>query len=156
MTYNKGMEIAFGRVEEAKGKWGRLEEWKRRTGITFGFVVFFGLSISMLGVGAAHANDCPVEKMVPIYLIGNRKLFPQTVICQREIILHYSCWGQQPDHDDTENDNPSLLRVQVRQDQLRVRGRRIQLQQQNRRRRRRRRREQQVRVLRPTHPQGRR
>jgi len=45
-------------------------KWTKTSGITCSFVIFALLNISMVWVGADALDECNVERMVPIYLIG--------------------------------------------------------------------------------------
>ena len=50
-----------------------LNDWRKQSGITCSFVIFAALNIAMMVVGIRNLRDCPAEKMVPIYLIGERQ-----------------------------------------------------------------------------------
>ena len=47
-----------------------VDDWRKKSGITCTFAIFAALNIAMVWVGADAFNLCPVEKMVPTYLIG--------------------------------------------------------------------------------------
>lgn len=47
-----------------------VQDWRKKSGITCTFVLFAALNVAMVWVGADAVGHCPVEKMVPTYLIG--------------------------------------------------------------------------------------
>ena len=48
-----------------------VDDWRKKSGITCTFAIFAALNVAMVWVGADAVGACPVEKMVPNYLIGN-------------------------------------------------------------------------------------
>ncbi len=47
-----------------------VDDWRKKSGVTCSFVIFAALNIAMVWVGADAINQCPIQKMVPTYLIG--------------------------------------------------------------------------------------
>ena len=62
---------AMTEEEERKAKWGTaLNDWRKKSGLTCSFVIFTALNIAMMTIGIMGLHRCPIQKMVPIYLIG--------------------------------------------------------------------------------------
>ena len=47
-----------------------LNDWRKQSGLTCSFIVFAALNVAFMYVGITNLDNCPVEKMVPIYLVG--------------------------------------------------------------------------------------
>ena len=47
-----------------------MNDWCKKSGITASFVIFGALNIGMMYVGIRSVDKCPVEQMIPNYLIG--------------------------------------------------------------------------------------
>ena len=56
---------------------GAMEDWRKKTGLSCCFFFFATLNLGMVFVGgnAIDHKLCPVEPMVPIYLIGKYSPF---------------------------------------------------------------------------------
>lgn len=49
---------------------GCMNDWRKQSGITCSFLVFSALNIGMMVVGIQAVHKCPVQPMIPNYLIG--------------------------------------------------------------------------------------
>ena len=47
-----------------------VDDWRKKSGVTCSFVIFAALNIAMVWIGADAINQCPIEPMVPTYLVG--------------------------------------------------------------------------------------
>ena len=47
-----------------------VNDWRKRSGLTFSFLVFAALNIVMMYVGIISVDKCPIQQMIPNYLIG--------------------------------------------------------------------------------------
>ena len=47
-----------------------LNDWRKQSGLTCSFIIFAALNVAFMYVGITNLHSCPVEKMVPIYLVG--------------------------------------------------------------------------------------
>ena len=52
------------------GCFGGINERRKQYGFTFTFVVFAALNIGMMYSGIVTIHKCPIEPMIPNYLIG--------------------------------------------------------------------------------------
>lgn len=52
-----------------------VADWRKKSGITCSFVIFAALNIAMVWIGADALHLCPIQPMVPTYLVGNMYLF---------------------------------------------------------------------------------
>ena len=66
-----------------------LNDWRKQSGLTCSFIIFAALNVAFMYVGITNLHSCPVEKMVPIYLVGKGQvshaslftlLFPQFTV----------------------------------------------------------------------------
>ena len=60
--------------DERRSRLGGMNDWRKQSGITCSFVIFAGLNIGMMYVGINSVDKCPIEQMIPNYLIGKKKL----------------------------------------------------------------------------------
>ena len=64
--------------EEKKFAWfslGSMDNLRKKSGLSCSFIIFAALNIAMAAVGAEAINDCPVDPMIPIYLIGKSNVY---------------------------------------------------------------------------------
>ena len=47
-----------------------VDDWRKKSGVTCSFVIFAALNIAMVWIGADAIYQCPIEPMVPTYLVG--------------------------------------------------------------------------------------
>ena len=47
-----------------------LNDYRKKAGLSFSFLVFAALNITMVYNGANNLKKCPGEPMVPVYLLG--------------------------------------------------------------------------------------
>lgn len=47
-----------------------VDEWRKRPGLPCCWIVFAALNIAMMVIGIERLDECPIEPMIPIYLIG--------------------------------------------------------------------------------------
>lgn len=46
-----------------------MDDWRKKSGFSCSFIIFAALNTAMVAVGGEALNGCPLEHMVPIYLI---------------------------------------------------------------------------------------
>ena len=59
--------------ENKKQSWlelGSIDDWRKKSGLSCSFFIFAALNIAMIVVGGDALFLCPVQPMVPVYLIG--------------------------------------------------------------------------------------
>jgi len=58
-------------TEASRGCFGlcALNDYRKKSGLTCSFIIFTALNITMVVIGGENLQKCPVEHMVPIYLI---------------------------------------------------------------------------------------
>ena len=50
---------------------GSMDNLRKKSGLSCSFIIFAALNIAMVAVGGEAVNLCPIDPMIPIYLIGN-------------------------------------------------------------------------------------
>ena len=55
---------------EEKNSSSEAQDWRKKSGLSCSFFVFAALNLAMVIVGSDAAYLCPVQPMVPVYLIG--------------------------------------------------------------------------------------
>ena len=51
---------------------GSIDNWRKKSGLSCSFVIFATLNIAMVAVGADTLNQCTVDHMIPVYLVGEK------------------------------------------------------------------------------------
>ena len=49
---------------------GSMDNLRKKSGLSCSFIIFAALNIAMVVVGGEAVNLCPIDPMIPIYLIG--------------------------------------------------------------------------------------
>ncbi len=49
---------------------GKMDDWRKKSGLSCSFFIFAALNTAMVVVGAKALKLCPLQTMIPIYLIG--------------------------------------------------------------------------------------
>ena len=55
---------------EEKSSSSEAQDWRKKSGLSCSFFIFAALNLAMVIVGGDAAYLCPVQPMVPVYLIG--------------------------------------------------------------------------------------
>ena len=69
---------------EEKSSSSEAQDWRKKSGLSCSFFIFAALNLAMVIVGGDAAYLCPVQPMVPVYLIGKYlrvSIFCLIVIC---------------------------------------------------------------------------
>ena len=59
--------------QEKKFAWfslGSMDNCRKKSGLSCSFIIFAALNIAMVAVGSNALDACPVDPMIPIYLVG--------------------------------------------------------------------------------------
>ena len=85
---------------EEKSSSSEAQDWRKKSGLSCSFFIFAALNLAMVIVGGDAAYLCPVQPMVPVYLIGKYLIHFQRhkqlrVSIFRQIVT-YLQWQVQP------------------------------------------------------------
>ena len=58
---------------------GDVNDCRKKSGLTCSFVVFAALNVAMMVVGIKAVDSCPVDQMIPNYLIGETGRYSVTM-----------------------------------------------------------------------------
>ena len=63
-----------------------LNDWRKQSGLTCSFIIFAALNVAFMYVGITNLHSCPVEKMVPIYLVGKSMTKVLSAVCDHHTL----------------------------------------------------------------------